>query len=599
MEGNSHDDIFLEAMKKETTRAAAHESGGSLQKGVVVSVTETDVFLDLGSKSEVVVPIQEFPKKPELGEEYLVKLEKDLKDGVRMASLKAAEKFAKSEHLKDAYRDGLPVRGTIKTLVKKDDSPKGYTIDLGTEADSFLPLSHIDTSRVEKLEDYIGQTFDFTIIDAKKNNYTVSRKEYLRKTIKKVYKAFYEVHGEGDIIKGKVEEINKNFLILDAEGIKAFLHVSDFSWKYLTDLKKVVKIGDEMEVQIISIEKERDRVKVGKKQLMPDPWENIEDRFAIGDVIKAKVIRFLKEGVMVEVEDGIEAFLPTSEMSWTQKVRDPKRFLKPGSIVEVKIKSYEPEMRRMDVSLRELQENPWENAGDNYTVGRKLEGVVSSIFDFGVFVKFDDGIEGLLRTEDVDWHDSAVDLKQRFKKGDKLQVVVLAIDIHREKLRLGIKQLSDNPFKAFSMNYPKGAPVTCTVKAILDNGITVNLQDDLEGFIHISNLDKQNVDKPADVVSVGEEIQAVVKFVDIAKSKIELSRKDFLYKAEKLEVEQYIVSDSENGSHSMTMGSMLKDQLAAIQIDSKKAKSEGSGEEKKTKSKASSKKKTKEEPEEE
>ncbi len=191
-------------------------------------------------------------------------------------------------------------------------------------------MSHIDSSKVEKLEDYIGQTFDFTIIDSKKNNYTVSRKEYLRKTIKRVYKAFYEVHKEGDVIKGKVDEINKNFLILDVDGIKAFLHVSDFSWKYLTDLKRVVKMGDELEVQILSIEKERDRVKVGKKQLMPDPWVNIENRFAIGDVIKAKVIRFLKEGVMVEVEDGVEAFLPTSEMSWTQKVRDPKRFLKPA-----------------------------------------------------------------------------------------------------------------------------------------------------------------------------------------------------------------------------------------------------------------------------
>jgi small subunit ribosomal protein S1 len=240
-------------------------------------------------------------------------------------------------------------------------------------------------------------------------------------------------------------------------------------------------------------------------------------------------------------------------------------------------------MRRMDVSLRDLQDNPWETAGDNYTVGRKLDGVVSSIFDFGAFIKFDDGIEGLLRTEDVDWTEASLDLKQKFKKGDKLQVVVLSVDTHKEKLRLGIKQLSDNPFKTFSMNYPKGAPVTCTVKAILDNGITVALQDDLEVYIHISNIDKENVSKIEDFVKVGDEIHAVVKFVDVAKSKIELSRKEFLLKADKLEVEQFIVNETHDGSHSMTMGSLLKDQFANIQIGDK-------AEEKKTTKKAKAEK---------
>ena len=252
-------------------------------------------------------------------------------------------------------------------------------------------------------------------------------------------------------------------------------------------------------------------------------------------------------------------------------MRDPRKLLKRGMLVEVKVKSIDSESRRMEVSLRDLQENPWANAEGKYTTGRKLTGVISSIFDFGMFVKFEDGIEGLLRSEDVDWMKKELNLKEDYKKGSSIDVIVLSADTRKEKLRLGIKQMSDNPMKTFSMNYPKGAPIEVEVIRVQENGLIVGLQDNLEGFIHISNLDKNNVEDPKEIADVGDKVKAVVKFIDFNKAKIELSRKDYLYQEDKLEVEKYIVSPTKDTDNSMSMGSLLKEQFAGITVsDSKK-----------------------------
>lgn len=571
MESNStHDDIFLQAMKKEEEEIG-EENGSPLRSGKVVEIGETDVFLDMGSKAEVLVALDEFDVPPQIGDELLVVL-KDMKDGVKRASKKGAERIALTNDIKKAYHEGLPVKGTIKKLIKKDDSPKGYSVDLGAGIEAFVPLSHIDTRKVTELEELIGTSVDLAVIDMRRNSFTVSQKEYRKKTVKKLYGVFFENHSVGDVVNGAVDEIDQNFLILNVEGIKAFLHISDFSWKYLTDLKKVVKIGDKLEVKIIQMEKARDSVKVGKKQLMPDPWETIEDKLNLGDVVDGKVVRFKKDRALIELEDGIEASLHVSEMSWTQKVRDPRKLFKRGMMVNVKIVNIEPENRRIDVSLRETLENPWENARDKYTIGRKLKGHVTSILDFGVFVKFDDGIEGLLRREDVDWLTDQIDLKAKFEKDQELEVVVLSLDDRKEKLGLGIKQLSGNPYETFQMNYPRNSVVEAKVKSILDNGVTIELQDNLDGFIHISNLDKKNVDNVSDFISVGDTVKAVVKYIDIPKKRIELSRKDFQNMEERAEVDKYM-SNKSSDSQTISFGSLLKDKLDNIKtVDAKSEK---------------------------
>ncbi|OHD54460.1 MAG: hypothetical protein A2014_05670 [Spirochaetes bacterium GWF1_49_6] len=569
MEANTHDEIFLQAMEKELVNDT--ESEGPVRSGTVISVDNNLVFLEMGGKSEVVVPMDEFETPPVIGSKVDVVMTGDRREGVPIASKTRAERMGVLDSIHDAIRDELPVKGTIKEVVVRDNIPKGFTVDLGGDLKAFLPFSHIDTRRYEKPENIVGQKFDFVVLEKRGSSIIISRRVYLQKTVKKLYTKFFETHQLGDVVKGSVEEIDQNYIILSVEGIKAFLHISDFSWKYLSDFHGVVKFGDEFEVQIISLDKSKDSVKVGKKQLLPNPWENIENRFAVGDVIQGKVVHFRKEGAVVEIEEGIEAFLHVSEISWTQRIRDPKKFLKKGAIVEVKVKNIEIERHRMDVSLRELQANPWDAAEATYTRGKKLSGAVSSVLDFGVFIKFDDGIEGILRKEDVDWMENEIDLKVKFKKGDKLDVIVLSIEPGKERLRLGIKQLSDNPVQAFSMNYPKNSVVEGTVKEIQEHGVIVALENNLEGYIHISNIDKAGVDKIEDAVKVGESIRAAVRYVDVAKGKIELSRKDLMQAEEQHEFQKYIVNENRGSdTYSTSMGSLLADQFKGLKIEPEK-----------------------------
>ncbi len=366
-----------------------------------------------------------------------------------------------------------------------------------------------------------------------------------------------------DVIHGKAERVEEDFIVLNAEGIRVFMHVSDFSWKYLDDMRQVVKPGDEMDLMIIKLDSTKNSVKVGRKYFSPDPWLSVSKKYNQGDIVKGKVVSYRKDGANIEIEDGVEAFLSNNEMSWTERIHDAKKFLKHGTMVEVRIRNIEPEKRRMDVSLRDIQENPWEEAEKNYSYGRKVEGVVSSILDFGVFIKFEDGIEGLMRREDVDWLDTSVDLKKKFRKGDVVQSIVLSLDKDKEKLRLGFKQMSDNPYKSFTINYPKGSVVTAVIKQIQDSGVVVDLENNLEGFVHISQISKDKVENIHDVLKIGDEVKALVRYADQNKNKIELSIKEFLLNEEKIEVSRYMANDR-NKSNMATLGSLIKNRLVNI-----------------------------------
>ena len=587
------EDIFLQAMESEKRISNANDSANVVKNGVVVAIKEKDVFLNLGGKSEVIVPLDEFDTKPEIGMEVKF-VQTEVKEGVNLGSITAAKKAVKQEEVRNAFMNKTPIEGKITDVVYKEKDPKGFLVDIGIDIKAFLPLSQVDTRRVERPEQLIGNAYKFAVMEFRRGNVTVSHREYAYKMIKSLYVEFFGKHNVGDVVQGKVLEIEENHLIIDIEGIRAFMHISDFSWKYLNDLRKFVKTGDEMEVKIVSLDKTKDSVKVGKKQLIPNPWENIEQKYSVGDVINAKVIKYKREGVTIEVEDGIEAFLHVSEMSWTQKIKDPKRFVAVGSLVEVKIKSIEADKSRMDVSLRDVQDNPWDNALSKYPDGKVVQGTVSSILDFGLFVKLEDGIEGLIRKEDVDWMDQNIELKNKYKKGDTISAIVMSVDTEKEKLRLGLKQMSDNPYKNFSSSYPKGSLVKATVTSLGDDRVFVMLDNNIEGFIHISNLDKTNVDKVADVVKVGDELQAVVKFIDSSKNKIELSRKDYLMNEEKLEVSKYMAKPSQDDGLSTTMGSLLKDAFKDIKLadEPKKAvaKKEKTEDEKKAPAKKTEKK---------
>lgn len=562
MDADAMNDIFLEAMKNGSSSEASDNYQSRVKKGKVVAVNSGDVFLDLGGKSECVVPLSEFSQLPLVGDMTDVIL-KESKDGVNIGSKTEAEKIRKLEDLNQAQVQGLPVSGTIEEPVYKDKVPKGFIVELGFGIKAFLPLSQIDVRKEEKLENLKGMVTDFAVIEAKRNSFTVSRREFLQKTIKKLYTIFFDKFKVNDVIHGKAERVEEDFIVLNAEGIRVFMHVSDFSWKYLDDMRQVVKPGDEMDLMIIKLDSTKNSVKVGRKYFSPDPWLSVSKKYNQGDIVKGKVVSYRKDGANIEIEDGVEAFLSNNEMSWTERIHDAKKFLKHGTMVEVRIRNIEPEKRRMDVSLRDIQENPWEEAEKNYSYGRKVEGVVSSILDFGVFIKFEDGIEGLMRREDVDWLDTSVDLKKKFRKGDVVQSIVLSLDKDKEKLRLGFKQMSDNPYKSFTINYPKGSVVTAVIKQIQDSGVVVDLENNLEGFVHISQISKDKVENIHDVLKIGDEVKALVRYADQNKNKIELSIKEFLLNEEKIEVSRYMANDR-NKSNMATLGSLIKNRLVNI-----------------------------------
>ncbi|URA11196.1 S1 RNA-binding domain-containing protein [Thermospira aquatica] len=560
----SKDDIFLSAMAEgEKRKPSFAREKQKLQEGTVVAVTAEDVFLSLGGKSECVVPRAEFSEDPRVGDRIAVVV-MDMKDGVLRASRKEAEKQDLQQRIRRSLQRNEPVSGVIEDVVRKDGQPKGFIVMLGGVIKAFLPLSHIDLpSDIEELK---GKTFDFLVIEQDRNQVTVSRRELLKRGQARNFSLFFERHHVGDVVKGTVEKVEPSYLFVNVENIIAFMHISDFSWKYIKDLSQVVKVGDTFDVKILEMNQAKKSIKVGRKQLMPDPWEGLEKRYKVGDILKATAVSYKANGVLLEVEDGVEAFLSADEISWTEKIRDPRKAIRLGTTLEVKIVDLDLEKRRMDVSLREIQTNPWDEAETKYPVGRKLEGTVSSVVDFGVFVRFDDGIEGLLRKEDIDWI-ANVDPKTQFKRGDKITVVVLQIDTEKQKLRLGMKQLSDHPYKTFQMNYPKGSAVKARVTNIADQGLEVEVEG-LPAFIHVSQLAKERIENIADHFKVGDEVEAAVRVVDPVKNRIELSIREFLEHKEKQEVSHHMAAS--DASEVPTIGSLLGDKLAAFQKKNEK-----------------------------
>ena len=580
------DDIFLEAMKKDEGKKTKKEASGEVRKGRIVSVNATDVFIDTGDKAECVIPLAEFDKKPEIDDEIEVVI-KELKEGIFIASKKDAEKASKIRDIKKAYKNGLPVMGTIMSVIKKDNVPKGFEVNLGGTINAFLPLKHIDTRSVEDVEAMKGKKYEFAILeydDRRQNtNITVSRREYLGKMIKKMYYKFFDEHKVDDVLTATVDKIESNYAILLFEGVSLFLHISNFSWKHLASLSNVLNVGDEFDVKVLEINKSKNSIKVGVKQLTPDPWENIANKFSIGQLVKGSVVGYKRNGAFIEIEDGVDAFISNDEMSWTERVHDPKKFLKHGDIVEGKIIYVDDEKKKIDISLREIQENPWDNARKTYSEGSKVFGEVTSILDFGVFIKFEDGIEGLLRKEDVDWMTSDVDLKNKFKKGQKVEVMIVSIDPRNEKLRLGMKQMSENPFKLFVRQlvgasigniklfekmHRRDSVVTGEVIKINPSSAIIGLENELEGYVHISQISKEKIDKIEDVLKIGDKVNMVVKYIDANKNKIELSIKEYIESQDKRDVEQYM-AEEDTVSTTLSMGSLIKDQLANFKLEKK------------------------------
>lgn len=514
---------------------------GTLLTGRIVELTKDFVVVDVGLKSEGLVPINEFRDMDEieLGTEVEVMLEAAENDeGQIVLSREKARHQRQWEHIVNHCEENSIVHGEVVRKVKG-----GLMVDIGIEA--FLPGSQIDNKRIANLDEYIGQRFDLKIlkINLERKNIVVSRREILEEERLSKKQDILATLQEGDLAKGVVKNITDFGVFLDLDGIDGLLHITDMTWKRIRHPSEMVQLGDELEVMILSIDHTKGRVALGLKQKESNPWEDIERRFPAGTHVKGKIVNMVPYGAFIEIEPGIEGLIHVSEMSWVKNVTDPNEILKKGDEVEAIVLSIQKEEGKVSLGIKQLQENPWDRALDQYSVDKEVEVEVKSLTNYGAFVGLEPGIDGLIHISDFSWIKKVSHPSEMLQIGDKVKAAVLSIDRDSRKITLGIKQLTKNPWESIEKSLPVGTPVKGKVVKVTAFGAFVELEDSgLEALVHVTELSNNSFSKVEEIVSEGDIIEARVVKVDSEHKKISLSMKD----EDSSNNDKIVISDNSN-----------------------------------------------------
>ncbi|HYC54962.1 MAG TPA: 30S ribosomal protein S1 [Candidatus Binatia bacterium] len=538
---------------------------GEIVKGHIVSIDNEMVTVDIGYKSEGMIPISEFQDRAgnllvKEGQEVDVYVESTGGDGGEMhLSFQRARQNVVWKAIEEAYNSGGSVQGTVVGRVKG-----GLKVDVGVFA--FLPGSHVDTRPTRSLDRYIGETTQFSILkfNRARGNVVVSRKALLEKEQEVMRAETLKVLEEGVILEGTVKNVTDYGAFVDLGGIDGLLHVTDMSWGRVSHPSKVVKPGEVIRVVVLKYDANSHRISLGLKQLSEDPWLTVADRLFPGSRVHGKVVSLTDYGAFVEIEDGIEGLVHVSEMSWTKRVTHPSQVLVVGDEVDVVVLSLDPENRRISLGLKQVTPNPWEMLPIEHPVGTRVKGKVTSVTDFGVFVNVKEGIDGLVHISDMHWTKKVHHPSEMVKKGDELECVVLGIDIPNERLSLGLKQLTEDPWRRMNERYPVGTRIHGKVTNIADFGVFVELEEGVEGLVHVSQIGRERVENPRDLFQPNQQIEAEVTQVDIRERRISLSIRSLLQSAEKEEMRAYMSSEASGSGRggSVTLGDMIQEKLA-------------------------------------
>ncbi len=524
---------------------------GEVVSGRVVFVTRDQVTVDIGYKSEGQIPIQEFTERGgtptvEVGDEVDVYFESDDGEtgGIILSRTKAEQAKVWSE-IEKAYQNEGIVEGVIVGKVKG-----GLKVDVGVPA--FLPGSHADIRPARNLDRFISQRGEFAVLkfNRARGNVVVSRRQVMEKERAQLKKETLKVLEEGVILEGVVKNITDYGAFVDLGGIDGLLHVTDMSWGRVNKPSDVVNVGDRCRVVVLKYDSERGRVSLGMKQIMPDPWASVAERYPVGSRISGKVVSLADYGAFVELEPGIEGLVHVSEMSWTKRVTHPSKVVEVGTEVGVVVLDVDTSNRRISLGLKQAEPNPWELVRVNHPIGCQIKGTVKNITDFGVFVGIDDGIDGLVHISDLHWTKKVRHPSEIFQKGDEVEAVVLGIDVDNERVSLGIKQLADDPWSGIEIRYPVGQRVNGKVTSVTDFGVFIEIAEGIEGLIHVSQLSTERVDRPQDDFQVGQEVEAEVTSIDTKDRKIALSIKALRKSEEREEIESYLEKEREGGRFS-------------------------------------------------
>lgn len=509
---------------KEEKEGATSMDAGQLLSGTIVEINKEFAVVDVGLKSEGLVPVAEFTKPEDLvlGKKVEVLLDKtEGADGQIVLSLEKAQKHRRWEHILDTYKEGSIIPGIVVRKVKG-----GLMVDIGIEA--FLPGSQIDNKRIKSLDDFIGKKYDFKIlkINIERKNIVVSRRELLEEERASKKSELLENIKVGDLRKGIVKNITDFGVFLDLDGIDGLLHITDMTWKRIRHPSEMVKLGQELEVIILSIDQDKGRVALGLKQKEKNPWEEIEKKYPPGTKVKGKITNLVSYGAFIELEPGIEGLIHVSEMSWTKTISDPSEMVNIGDEVEAIVLSIQKEEGKISLGMKQTERNPWEAVEEKYPVGKIVEAEIRNLTNYGAFVELEPGVDGLIHISDLSWTKKVSHPSEVLKKGDKIKAIVLSVDKESKKITLGIKQLTENPWESIEKTLPIGSQVKGVVTKITAFGIFVQLENGIEGLIHVTELSDQPFGKVEDIVSVGDEVTAKVVKIDSEHKKISLSLKE-------------------------------------------------------------------------
>ena len=500
---------------------------GEILEGTVITVDEKGqtVWIDLNAKSSGIAALDEFEEAPAEGDKVSVMvLSTSGIDGVKV-SKRAADSRKMRQVVEKAYEDNETITGKVTKKAKN-----GLKVDFsGIEA--YVPLSHMDLGRIGNQDAYIGQTYDFKIIKLERRgkniSMVVSRRELLEKERGERMKEIFETVNVGDVVEGIVKNITRFGIFVDIGGMDGLIAHEDISWQRGQSAKDIVSPGDTIDVQITLMDEERQRIGLSLKALQEDPLNDFCERHAEGDVIEGKVVKLESFGAFVELEPGVEGLLHVSELSWTRRINHPKEVVQVGSTINVKLLAIDRENRRLSLGYRQLMANPYETIDLDYPLGTKHTGQIMRITDFGVFVKLPTDIEGLVRKEDISWDKKDSDVLSQFTPGEMVEVQVLKVDKKGRKIGLGVKQLQDNPMAIFKFKNPPGTKTTGTVKRLEDFGAFVELEEGIEGLVHISQIADKRVEKVSDALKEGDKVNVKILSVDEDSGKISLSIKDY------------------------------------------------------------------------
>lgn len=536
---------------------------GSIVTGVVIDVDSDWVTVHAGLKSEGVIPASQFLNEEGkltlvVGDEVQVALE-TVEDGFGETRL-SREKAKRAESwkvLEGAHGAEEVVKGIINGKVKG-----GFTVDVaGIRA--FLPGSLVDVRPVRETTHLEGKELEFKVIklDQKRNNVVVSRRAVMEQANSEEREELLATLQEGQSVKGIVKNLTDYGAFVDLGGVDGLLHITDMAWKRIKHPGEIVNVGDEIDVKVLKFDRERNRVSLGLKQLGEDPWADITGRYPEGAKVKAKITNLTDYGCFAEIETGVEGLVHVSEMDWTNKNIHPSKVVQLGDEVEVMILDIDEERRRISLGIKQCQENPWDAFSSQFAKGDKISGKIKSITDFGIFIGLDGGIDGLVHLSDISWNESGEEAVRKFKKGDELETVVLAIDPERERISLGVKQLDEDPFTAYVAENDKGTIVTGTVKEVDAKAAIITLADDVEATLKASDISRDKVEDARNALSEGDSVEAKITNVDRKNRVIVLSVKAKDVADEKQAVKEHNKASSDATSSATTIGDLIKAQI--------------------------------------